>query len=258
MVFTMSENKPTNEDLMNALNTLAKGASSFFKDNLDTAKDKITKKRDELQEQINEEYNSEMFENYKNEVERASHKGSTGFLTDPVLNIYDGIKKNNKDYVYTPQARYMLSQVRDVILPLIEKSSPNSYLLVRYTKDGLKVELSEDGANAYSRLILYAILDYFDKYGNDDKGISRLCDMQNLTTALMMSVQDMNKSIKTKKDSSSSDYATNDSIEDTLKKATSNDNHSASIDLDMNHLSPKERKLLDALGEMFSSDEKNK
>ena len=150
----MSENNISKEDMLKALNTLVKGSTEYFKDYLESAEKAPSEKKSK----------SSLFDDSKMTAldKQPKAKNKTMETSDIVLDLYNGIKETNPQYVDSDDIKDMLSDVSNHFNNIVLNEEAAIIGTVNRLSDNtasIKFKLKGNAID-FKNLMLYAIYLY--------------------------------------------------------------------------------------------------
>jgi len=150
----MSENNISKEDMLKALNTLVKGSTEYFKDYLESAEKSTSENKSK----------SNLFDDFKRTAldKQSKAKGKTMETSDIVLDLYNGIKGTNPQYVDSDDVKEMLSDVNSHFNKMISTEGASIIGTVnRIANNTATIKFKLKGnATDFTNLMMYAVYLY--------------------------------------------------------------------------------------------------
>lgn len=168
----MSENNISKADMLKAMDILIKGSTEYFKDYLELA-DKTTSERksksnlfdDFKTTALDKQFSKDYFDTPKTEAgsyEQPKAKNKTMETSDIVLDLYNGIKKTNPQYVDNDDVKEMLSDVSSHFNNMVSTEGASIVGTVnRVANNTASIKFKLKGnAIDFKNLLMYAIYLY--------------------------------------------------------------------------------------------------
>jgi len=168
----MSENNISKEDMLKALNTLVKGSTEYLKDYLESADKAPSEKKsksslfdDSKMTALDKQFSKDYFDAPKAETwsyGQSKAKSNTMESSDIVLDLYNGIKETNPQYVDNDEIKEMLSDISNHFNSMILTEGASILGTVnRLSNNTATIKFKLKGnAIDFKNLLMYAIYLY--------------------------------------------------------------------------------------------------
>lgn len=168
----MSEHNISKEDMLKALNTLVKGSTEYFKDYLESAEKSTSEKKsksslfdDSKMTALDKQFSKDYFDAPKAETwsyGQPKAKNNTMESSDIVLDLYNGIKETNPQYVDSDDVKEMLSDISNHFNSMISTEGASIIGTVnRLSNNTATIKFKLKGnAIDFKNLLMYAIYLY--------------------------------------------------------------------------------------------------
>lgn len=168
----MSENNISKEDMLKALNTLVKGSTEYLKDYLEATEEAPSEKKsksnlfdDSKMTALDKQFSKDYFDAPKAETwsyGQPKAKDKTMEAADIVLDLYNGIKKTNPQYVDNDDVKEMLSDVSSHFNNMVSTEGASIIGTVnRLSNNTASIKFKVSGnATDFKNLMMYALYLY--------------------------------------------------------------------------------------------------